>query len=89
MNATVEVSATATANCQCKPEWEKLCNFGPGVPQALLRVSEDRLLLHAPRPLLDAWVEVIEPTLAALFAVAVRDVRGDGSPLDLAVRSRV
>ena len=28
MNATVEVSQTATANCQCKPEWEKFCNFG-------------------------------------------------------------
>ncbi|CAB9499726.1 acetylgalactosamine-6-sulfatase [Seminavis robusta] len=28
MNATVEVAPTATANCQCKPEWQKDCQFG-------------------------------------------------------------
>jgi arylsulfatase A-like enzyme len=28
MNATVEVGPTATLNCQCKPEWEELCDFG-------------------------------------------------------------
>ena len=28
MNATVEVSPTATTNCGCNAEWEKNCNFG-------------------------------------------------------------
>ena len=28
MNATVEVSPTATTNCGCNAEWEKSCNFG-------------------------------------------------------------
>ena len=28
MNATVEVSPTATTNCGCKADWEKHCNFG-------------------------------------------------------------
>lgn len=28
MNATVEVSPTATTNCGCNADWEKKCNFG-------------------------------------------------------------
>lgn len=28
MNATVEVSPTATTNCGCNADWEKTCNFG-------------------------------------------------------------
>ena len=28
MNATVEVSPTATTNCECNPEWQQNCDYG-------------------------------------------------------------
>ena len=28
MNATVEVSPTATTNCECNAEWQDNCNYG-------------------------------------------------------------
>ena len=60
---------------------EHLSNFGPLVVDDAVHQEENPLLLLVPVHLLDAWVQMVVPSLAALFAHAAVQMLGDERPL--------
>ena len=59
---------------------EVFCNVGPPIFELAVLQEQDPLLLIAPIDLLDAGVEVVMPTLAALFALTARKFGSDCRP---------
>ena len=60
---------------------EILGNDGPLVLAGAIQDVQDELLFKTPLILLDSWIQVVVPALAALLADAPRQVGGDVSPL--------
>lgn len=59
---------------------EVFSNVGPPIFELAVLQEQDPLLLVAPIDLLYAGVQVVVPTLAALFALAARQLAGDSRP---------
>lgn len=62
------------------PARKQLGDFCPAVSQLLVGLVDDSVLLLGPRGLLDLWIQVVVPALAALLADASLQVLGDHRP---------
>lgn len=64
---------------------ENLGDLCPLVAVILLENVENEVFLEAPLGLFDLWVEVVVPSLPALFADLAWQVLGDGAPVACAL----
>lgn len=81
MDILLELGVESVLDCIVCAAWKGLCDLAPLVPEIIVHLQNDSVLLRRPFLLANVWVQMIVPSLTTLLPDSPGQSIGDGAPV--------